>query len=130
MFNWQAWEWMRGEWTTRFWAKAASCSRTLTTIANSGLKEVSKEEIYKATGIQFMPINTLYQLVAARRQTPKLLDAAKHLLTIPDLFNYWLTGNAVCEFTNATTTQMVDPMKRTWATSLMQRLELPAHLPA
>jgi rhamnulokinase len=94
------------------------------------LGKVSKEEIYEATGIQFMPINTLYQLFAARRQTPKLLEAAKYLLTIPDLFNYWLTGNAVCEFTNATTTQMMDPGKRTWATSLMQRLDLPPHLPA
>ena len=94
------------------------------------LKKTSKEEIYQATGIQFMPINTLYQLVAARRQHPKLLGAAKYQITIPDLFNYWLSGNAVCEFTNATTTQMVDPVKRTWATALMQRLELPAHLPA
>jgi rhamnulokinase len=93
------------------------------------LRTVSKEEIYNATGIQFMPINTLYQLVAAQRRTPKLLAAAKYLLTIPDLFNYWLTGNATCEFTNATTTQMVDPVKRTWATNLMQRLELPANLP-
>jgi len=94
------------------------------------LGRVTKKEIYEATGIQFMPINTLYQLFAARRQTPKLLEAAKYLLTIPDLFNYWLTGNAVCEFTNATTTQMVDPRKRAWAAGLMQRLDLPAHLPA
>lgn len=94
------------------------------------LRRVDKGEIYQATGIQFMPINTLYQLFAARRQTPNLLEAAKYLLTIPDLFNYWLTGNAVCEFTNATTTQMVDPLKRAWAVGLMQRLELPAHLPA
>ena len=94
------------------------------------LKKVGKEEIYNATGIQFMPINTLYQLFAAQRHTPKLLEAARHLLTIPDLFHYWLTGNAVCEFTNATTTQMVDPVKRAWAVGLMQRLELPAHLPA
>jgi len=93
------------------------------------LRMIGKEEIYNATGIQFMPINTLYQLVAAQRRTPKLLAAAKYLLTIPDLFNYWLTGNATCEFTNATTTQMVDPVKRTWATNLMQRLELPANLP-
>jgi len=94
------------------------------------LGKVGKEEIYKATGIQFMPINTLYQLFAARRQMPNLLEAAIHLLTIPDLFNYWLTGNAVCEFTNATTTQMVDPVQRTWAAGLMQRLELPVHLAA
>jgi rhamnulokinase len=93
-------------------------------------KKVSREEIYQATGIQFMPINTLYQLYAAQRQHPRLLAAAKYLLTIPDLFNYWLTGNTVCEFTNATTTQMVDPVKHTWTTELMQRLELPSHLPA
>jgi rhamnulokinase len=94
------------------------------------LESVSREEIYDATGIQFMPINTLYQLFAARHQTPKLLAAAKCLLTIPDLINYWLTGNAVCEFTNATTTQMVEPKKRMWATDLMARLELPVELPA
>lgn len=93
------------------------------------LKLVGKDEIYAATGIQFMPINSLYQLFAAQRKTPKLMAAAKHLVTIPDLFNYWMTGNAVCEFTNATTTQMVDAVKRNWATGLMQRLGLPAHLP-
>lgn len=92
--------------------------------------KVGKEKIYGATGIQFMPINTLYQLAAARRRTPKLLEVAKCLLTIPDLFHYWLTGNAVCEFTNASTTQMVDPIKRCWAAALMQRLELPSNLPA
>src|SRR6266576_1580616 len=94
------------------------------------LSRTDKEEIYKVTGIQFMPINTLYQLFAARRQTPNLLDAAKYLLTIPDLFNYWLSGNAVCEFTNATTTQLVDPVRRTWAIDLMQKLGLNAILPA
>ena len=93
-------------------------------------RKVSREEIYRATGIQFMPINTVYQLFAAQRQTPELLKAAKQLVTIPDLFNYWLTGKAVCEFTNATTTQMVDPVKRTWAVDLIERLELPAVLPA
>jgi rhamnulokinase len=91
---------------------------------------VPREQIYQTTGIQFMPINTLYQLFAARRDTSSVVDIAKHLVTIPDLFNYWLTGNAVCEFTNATTTQMVDPVKRTWATGLIERLELPVHLPA
>ena len=94
------------------------------------LRKVGKEEIYHATGIQFMPINTIYQLIATQRRQPKLLAAAKQLLTIPDLFNYWLTGNAVCELTNATTTQMVDPVKRCWATQLMQQLDLPPDLPA
>jgi sugar (pentulose or hexulose) kinase len=91
-------------------------------------RKVPKEEIYAATGIQFMPINTLYQLFAAKRDTPGILNAAKHLLTIPDLFHYWLTGNAVCEFTNATTTQMVNPVTRTWAKDLLQRVDLPCDL--
>ena len=93
-------------------------------------QKVSQEEIYRETGIQFMPINTLYQLFAAKRDTPALLRAAKKLVTIPDLFHYWFTGNAVCEFTNATTTQMVNPTTRTWARDLMDRLELPSELPA
>src|SRR5271169_4903046 len=89
--------------------------------------KVPKEEIYWATGIQFMPINTLYQLFAAVRETPSLLKTARTLITIPDLFHYWLTGNAVCEFTNATTTQLVNPLTRTWARELIDRLELPTH---
>src|SRR5690349_1947230 len=93
-------------------------------------RRVPKEEIYRATGIQFMPINTLYQLFAAQRDTPGILAAAKTFLTIPDLFNYWLTGNAVCEFTNATTTQLVDPVRRTWAKALMEKLGLRPDLPA
>ena len=93
-------------------------------------RRVPKDEIYRATGIQFMPINTLYQLYAAKRDTPAIVAAAKRLVTIPDLFNYWLTGNAVCEFTNATTTQMVDSVNRTWATDLLERLDLRPELPA
>ena len=93
-------------------------------------RRVPKEEIYRATGIQLMPINTLYQLYAAQRDTPTIVAAAKQLVTIPDLFHYWLTGNAVCEFTNATTTQMVDPVRRTWATDLLQQLGLRPELPA
>jgi rhamnulokinase len=91
---------------------------------------VPKEEIYRATGIQFMPINTLYQLFAAQRDTPGVVRAAKQMVTIPDLFNLWLTGKAVCEFTNATTTQLVDPLRRSWATNLMEKLELRPDLPA
>ena len=93
-------------------------------------QRVAKEEIYWTTGVQFMPINTLYQLFAAKRDRPELLQAAESLVTIPDLFHYWLTGNAVCEFTNATTTQMVNPVTRSWATTLMENLGLPPQLPA
>jgi len=91
-------------------------------------QRVSKEEIYRATGIQFMPINTLYQVFAAVRETPSLLRAARNLLTIPDLFLFWLTGKAACEFTNATTTQLVNPNTRSWASELIERLGLSTHL--
>jgi rhamnulokinase len=87
-------------------------------------QSVSRDEIYAETGIQFMSINTLYQLCAAKRDTPELLKAARTLLTMPDLFHYWLTGNARCEFTNATTTQMVNAVSRTWSRKLMEKLQL------
>lgn len=90
---------------------------------------ISKDEIYRETGIQFMPINTLYQL-CAERESLQLLKAARTLLTMPDLFHYWLTGKARCEFTNATTTQMVNACSRTWSKVLFQKLDLPFDLPA
>ncbi len=93
-------------------------------------QQVSKEEIYRETGIQFMPINTLYQLYAAKRDSPQLLNVARTMLTMPDLFHYWLTGNARCEFTNATTTQMVNAVSRSWSRALMEKLQLPSALPA
>ncbi|HZR65697.1 MAG TPA: rhamnulokinase family protein [Terriglobales bacterium] len=98
-------------------------------VMQSVFARIPKEEIYRETGIQFMQINTLYQLFAAKRDTPDLLRAARKLVTIPDLFHYWLTGNAVCEFTNATTTQMVNPCTRSWARGLIEKLGLPGELP-
>lgn len=91
-------------------------------------QRVSAEEIYAITGIQFLTFNTLYQIFAACRATPKLIDAAAALVTIPDLMNYWLTGRLACEFTNATTTQFVDARSRAWATGLLARLGVPARL--
>ena len=67
---------------------------------------VPREEIYRTTGIQFLPINTLYQLLAMRGSP--LLGIAETLLLIPDLINYWLTGERACEYTNATTTQLIE----------------------
>jgi rhamnulokinase len=91
-------------------------------VMESVLGRISKEEIYGITGIQFMAINTLYQLAAAKESTPNLLDAAARLLTIPDLFHYWLSGIAICEFTNATTTQLVNGSTRAWATGIIERV--------
>jgi rhamnulokinase len=94
------------------------------------LELVSKDDIYRATGIQFMSINTLNQLFAASRDTPRLLASADRLVMIPDLFHYWMTGHAVCEFTVATTTQFVNPATRAWDANLLDRLGLPTNLPA
>jgi rhamnulokinase len=91
-------------------------------------ERVSRERIYETTGIQFLQINTLFQLYAACRQTPRVVDAAESLATIPDLFNFWLTGQLASEYTNATTTQLVDARERTWALGLMDDLGLPTRL--
>jgi len=69
-----------------------------------------------------MVINTLYQLYAAQRDTPKILAAADKMIMMPDLFHYWMTGNAVCEYTDASTTQFMNPMTRRWATDLLDLL--------
>jgi rhamnulokinase len=90
-------------------------------------QRVPADDIYAVTGIQFLSFNTLYQLYAACVGTPKLIDAATTFLTVADLFNYWLTGRAAAEFTNATTTQFVDARSRTWATDLLARVGVPTN---
>jgi rhamnulokinase len=91
-------------------------------------QRVSADEIYESTGVQFMQINTLFQMYALSEKHPKLLKAARHFLTVPDLLNYWLTGRITCEYTNATTTQMFDARARDWAWPMLGRLDIPAHL--
>lgn len=84
---------------------------------------VPREEIYRKTGIQFIQINTLYQLLAM--QDSPLLETADTLLLIPDLLNYWLTGEKVGELTNATTTQLYDLESGDWARDLARDMQLP-----
>ncbi len=94
-------------------------------------RRVPRERIFAQTGIQFMPINTLYQLYAMKIRDAPAFTSAQTLLMIPDLFNFWLTGQKACEYTIATTTQCYDPRARAWAWSLLESLELPsAILPA
>ena len=92
------------------------------------MNELTPEYIYGITGIQFLPFNTLYQLCAAAQQSPKTLQQAEYLLTMPDLFNYWMTGKAVCEYTNASTTQFLDVHKRKWSTEILEKLRIPTHM--
>jgi rhamnulokinase len=80
-------------------------------------------ELYGCTGIQILPINTLFQLAA-----DPLAQQASHLLLIPDLVAYWLTGEIGAEFTNASTTQLLDVHTGQWATGLMDRLGIPSRL--
>jgi rhamnulokinase len=89
------------------------------------LSRVPRREVFERTGIQFMEINTLYQLYAMSRQQPELLAAARTFLMMPDLLNYWLTGQKACEFTEATTSQFYDPLESNWSRPLFDKLSLP-----
>jgi rhamnulokinase len=89
---------------------------------------VPRAEVYAATGIQFLPFNTLYQLIASAERTPELLASAHRLLLMPDFFHWCLCGSTAVEFTNATTTQCYDPTARGWATGLLKRFGLPTSL--
>lgn len=89
---------------------------------------VPREEIFERTGIQFLPFNTLFQLYAHTHAAGRVSDQATRLLMIPDLVNFFLTGRAVTEYTNATTTQMLNAGSRTWDRELVDRLELPSSL--
>jgi rhamnulokinase len=91
-------------------------------------RRVPRQEIFAQTGIQFMQINTLYQLLSMVLRRAPALEIAQTLLTIPDLFNYWLTGRKACEFTNATTTQCYNPRQRDWAWGLLGDLGIPQHI--
>ncbi|HTU47006.1 MAG TPA: rhamnulokinase family protein [Bryobacteraceae bacterium] len=83
---------------------------------------VPRSEIFRQTGIQFMEINSLYQLGAMQRDSPKLLDAASKLLFMPDLFNYFLTGICASERTIASTSQFYDPVGRCFASDMLRKL--------
>jgi rhamnulokinase len=89
---------------------------------------VPRAALYQRTGIQFLPFNTLYQLVAQRAFQPAPLHCAHRLLMISDLVHSWLCGELVSERTNATTTQMWDTGANAWATDLLTALDLPTAL--
>ncbi|MFB8756781.1 rhamnulokinase [Streptomyces nigra] len=89
-------------------------------VARTVWETVPAAELYAATGLQYAPFNTLYQLAAARN-SPQLTQA-RRLLLIPDLMSYWLTGEQGTELTNASTTQLIDPRTRDWAYGVAARL--------
>lgn len=92
------------------------------------LERVPREAVFEQTGVQFMEINSLYQLYAMQLHNAPALEHAHTFLMMPDLFNFWLTGSKACEFTNATTTQCFDPRVKNWAYPLLQALEIPTDI--
>ncbi|MGH3086220.1 MAG: rhamnulokinase [Rubrobacteraceae bacterium] len=95
-------------------------------VARKAEERVSREEMYRVTGMQFLPFNTVYQLLAM--EGSPLLEAAEDLVMIPDLFAYWLTGERACEYTAATTTGLYGLEEKGWATALIRKLGLPTEI--
>jgi len=89
---------------------------------------VPREEIFAATGLQFMQFNTLFQLVSMRLANSPLLEVAEALLMMPDVFHWLLTGEKANEVTDATTTQFYNPQTQGWATPLFERFGLPTRI--
>jgi rhamnulokinase len=87
---------------------------------------VPREEIFAQTGLQFMQINSLFQLLALKGLPA--LEMAETFLMMPDLFNYWFTGQKSCEYTDASTSQCYDMGRGRWATDLLQKLGLPTYI--
>ncbi|MFA7692633.1 MAG: rhamnulokinase [Candidatus Hydrogenedentes bacterium] len=101
--------------------------------ANEGMQDeafrlVPRADLYKATGIQFLPFNSVYQLLSYKKAQSPVLDIASSLLLMGDLFGYLLSGVQACEYTNASTTQMLNPYTRQWDHGLLEKLGLPAGL--
>jgi rhamnulokinase len=94
-------------------------------VMDAAFARVPRAEVFRQTGIQFMRFNTLFQLLALQRDRSPLLDAAETLLFMPDLFHYFFTGLKVNEFTDASTSQMLDPATKTWAFGLVKAFGLP-----
>jgi rhamnulokinase len=89
---------------------------------------IGREKLFLESGLQFMPFNTIYQLYAMKKANSPKLEQAETLLLTPDLLMYFLTGEKVCEFTMATTTQLFNPITRSWNSGLMDQLGIPSHI--
>lgn len=86
----------------------------------------SGEELYRLTGIQFLPFNSLFQLYCYLEENPGIIRTARRLLFTPDIINYLLTGKQATELTIASTSQMLSPFSRNWIPELLERMGIPA----
>jgi rhamnulokinase len=89
---------------------------------------VGREAIFRETGLQFLPFNTLFQLVAMREAASPLLNVASKFLMMPDLFHWLLCGIKANERTNASTTQFYNPTTGRWSVDLLKRFDLPVSI--
>lgn len=89
---------------------------------------VSPDWVYEKTGIQVVDFNTLYQLLAVKKDSPEILSAAENMLFVPDLLNYFLTGVKQTEYTIASTSQMLDAKARNWSWELIEKFGFPKKL--
>jgi rhamnulokinase len=96
-------------------------------LMEKAFKKVPPAEIFEQSGLQFMELNSLYQLMAWQLHSPALLDAADCLLFIPDFLHWAMCGSKQAEFTNASTSQFLHPKRRNWSKPLLKRLGLPTH---
>src|SRR5258705_12134537 len=85
---------------------------------------IPRQELYARTGIQLMPINTVFQLASMTAADDPPLAAASSLLMMADPFHFWLSGVQACERTHATTRQLYDPVSGEWASDLLERLSI------
>lgn len=89
---------------------------------------MSFEELYSRCGIQKAPFNTIYQLWALKKEHPEQLEKAASFLTVPEYLNYRLTGNIVHEYTDSSTTSLLDAAKKDWDFDLIEKLGLPKRI--
>lgn len=94
----------------------------------AALERAGRDHIYAETGIQFMPINTIYQLLADAQGNGDIVGLADQFLNIADYFNYLFSGQAKNEISNASTTQLYNPVRRAWSESLIEKLGLPRRI--
>lgn len=91
-------------------------------------RKVPRSEIFAQTGLQFMQLNTLFQLLALKERAPDLLAMADSLLFMPDFFHWALCGSRLAEFTIASTSQCLNPLSRNWAVPLLKKFGLPSNI--
>ncbi len=94
-------------------------------IMKKAFRKMPRHAIFARTGTQFQPFNSLFQLLALQERSPELLAQADCLLLMPDFIHWCLCGSRVAEFTNATTTQCLNPLNRKWAGDLLKKMGLP-----